>query len=116
MTSLELNDLVTRTISAPSCCAELKKTGADFLCANGQAKSAAAKKLLEELKASVCSIDSFIELTESAHGEQIFGKDQAKQMHAAGLSAKEKGARYCLCDACTNGGKILDDPSALTDF
>lgn len=113
MTTEELNAWVQKTIDAPSCCKELKAAGKAYLEADSSQKAAAAQRLLSELREDVCSIDDFVALTASEHGEKLFGKAETAQMHSAALDAKGKGVKYCLCDACTNGGKILDHASEL---
>lgn len=115
MTNLELTNQVKRMIASQTCCEELREAGKKFLAAEAAA-AAAAKKLLDELKEDVCSIDSLIDLTATAQGEQIFGKEQCQQMHVGAVTAKNMGIHYCLCDACTHGGRILDDQSALNEF
>ena len=44
----------------------------------------------------------------SEKGEQVFSADQAKHMVSQAQAAKENGAKYCICPACTAGGAILD--------
>ncbi len=114
MTKEEWNALVQKTIDAPSCCKELKAAGKAYLEADASQKGEAAQRLLAELREDVCSIDDFVALTASEHGEKLFGKEQAAQMHSAAVRALGQGVKYCLCDACTNGGKILDHASDLT--
>lgn len=114
MTKNELIDLIQKMENAPSCCKELKAAGKAYLDAAGSEKEqAAAQAFWKELKEDVCSIENFIEFTASEKASQVFGKETSEKMHSAAQEAKGKGIRYCLCDACTAGGKILDDPSAL---
>ncbi len=114
MTKNELIDLIQKMENAPSCCKELKAAGKAYLDAVGSDKEQeAARAFWEELREDVCSIDAFIEFTASEKGAKIFGKEASEKMHSAAQEAKGKGIRYCICDACTAGGKILDDPSAL---
>lgn len=113
MTKDETMKLVKQTMAAPSCCATLKAAAQTWLDAVGTpGEKDAAAKLKKELADDVCSIDDFIALTGSSRGQKIFGS-KAEAMHKAGQDAKAKGGKYCLCDACQAGGKLLDDPSGL---
>ncbi len=109
----ELVETVKKTITANSCCKELKEAGEAWLNAGDSARAVLGKALLKELREDVCLIDDLISLTATEKAVEIFGKEGCEKMHAAAISAKEKGVRYCLCDACTNGGKIIDDPEGL---
>ncbi len=109
----ELVETVRKTITANSCCKELKEAGEVWLKADDSAREDLGKALLKELREDVCLIDDLISMTTTDKAVEIFGKEGCEKMHTAAISAKEKGVRYCLCDACTNGGKILDDPEGL---
>lgn len=110
----ELSETIRKTISAPSCCKELAAVGKTWLqTENAEEKAKLGKDLLRELKEDVCSIDDLIQMTTTEKAMQMFGTEKCGEMHRAAIEAKGKGVRYCLCDACTNGGKILDDPEGL---
>lgn len=109
----ELIETVKKTITAKSCCKELKDAGEAWLNADDSARSVLGKALLKELREDVCLIDDLISMTTTEKAVGMFGKEACEKMHAAAISAKEKGVRYCLCGACSNGGKILDDPEGL---
>ena len=108
-----VTEKVKAMLAASSCSAEAKAAGEKFLAALGTpAEAEEIKNFIAELEADVNSIDSFIALCGSDLGKQIFG-DQAAAMAEAGKDAKAKGVAYCLCDACTAGGAILDKKSEL---
>lgn len=109
----ELVETVKKTITANSCCKELKDAGEAWLNADDSTRAVLGKALLKELREDVCHIDDLISMTTTEKAVEMFGKEGCDKMHDAAISAKEKGVRYCLCDACTNGGKILDDPEGL---
>ena len=96
-------------ISAPSCYQGLKDLAQKWLDSqNTPEESKVTEEYLSELEADVLSIDSLIAFAGSEKGEQIFGTDQAKHMVSQAQAAKENGAKYCICPACTAGGAILD--------
>lgn len=110
----ELIEAIQKTISAPSCHKDLKAIGEAWLQAENTPEQAKlGKDLLRELREDVCSIDDLIQMTTTEKAAQMFGKEKCEEMHRAAIEAKGKGVRYCLCDACTNGGKVLDDPEGL---
>ena len=115
MTKNELLDYAKKTAAAPSCYAGLKTVIADWEKAVGTAgEHAAAEKMIAGLKECVGSIDSFIALAKSPKGAEILGgKEAAAGAAQAAEAAKAKGTKYCICDACTNGGVLLDHAAEL---
>ena len=96
-------------LKAPSCCPELKEMAQKWLDAENTAdEEKVTKDYLQELSEDVLSIDDLIGFASSEHGEQVFGAEQAKAMVSQAKAAKENGAKYCICPACTAGGAILD--------
>lgn len=114
MNKQEIKQTVEALIAAPSCCAEAKAAGKAYLAAIGTAdEKRKAQALLDELKEDVTPIDGFIGFTGSPAGAKVFGAERAKAMHQAAVDAKAKGSRYCICDACQAGGKLLDHQADL---
>lgn len=104
-----LIEKVKTIIAAPSCCPEAKAACQAYLDAAGtDGEKAAQDRMIAELKEDVTSIDGLIALTGSDMGKQFFGEARAKMMNEAAVKAKETGVKYCICDACTAGGAILD--------
>lgn len=105
---------VNELINAPSCCPEAKQAGKDWLEAPGtEGEKVATKKLIEELKEDVSSIDGLISLLKSEQGKAIFGEETAAKMLIQAEESKKTGGKYCICPACQAGGAILDLESEL---
>ena len=110
----KVSEKVKEAIAAPSCCAELKAAGQEWLDAVGTEKlSDATKKLLQELEDDVCALDDTMAFFDSPAGREYFGEERAAEMVKQSREAKAKGARYCICGACTAGGAILDMKAEL---
>lgn len=111
MTRNELVEYAKKVVAAGSCCPELKEIGTKWIADPEDATL--TKQFIEELREDVTSIDGLISFTASDAGKQVFGAEAAQKMHAAAEDAKKKGVKYCICDACTNGGVILDHAAEL---
>lgn len=108
MTKDEIKEEVKKAIEAPSCCEELKEVGKEYLDAVGTSgEETAAKNLITELEDDVTSIDDLIALAGSPAGEELFGKEKAAGLLKAAKEAKANGEKFCICDACQAGGKVL---------
>lgn len=96
----EIIQKVQEMISAPSCCAELKTAGQNYLAAMGTEKETAAKEaLLAEIEEDVVPVDGLVAFAGSEAAAQVFGdKAEAFLQHAKDLKAS--GAAYCDCPAC----------------
>ena len=100
--------LVKEILAAPSCCAELKAAGEKWLAAVGtDGQKAAAEALLAEL------IDDVIGFFGSEAGKGYFGAEKAAQLLKAAQDAKAAGGKYCICDACQKGAKLIENPDGL---
>jgi hypothetical protein len=114
MTKQEIKSEVEKMIVASSCCPELKAEGEAYLKAVGTSgERAAAESLIREMKEDVTSIDDLIAFVGSEEGKQVFGVDGAAKMTEAATAAKSHGEKYCICPACTAGGKLLDHEADL---
>ena len=106
----KVNDL----INAPSCCAEAKEAGKNWLDALGTDKEAdAAKALIAELEEDIMPIDGLIAFADSEMGAKIFGEEKAKQVLAHAEERKASGAKYCDCAACAACEAILEKKDEL---
>jgi len=104
-----MKELVKELIEAPSCCAELKELGQQWLEAKGTDKEAEiTAKLVAELKEDVLPIDAVIEFFASPQAAEIFEEQQLKMYQKHMAEIKEAGAVYCDCPACAAGLKILE--------
>ena len=109
MAKEEILEKVKEVRNAPSCYEGLKKVCDEYLAAAGTDKEAeTAKKLKAELKEDVCSIDHVIPFFESEEGAKVLGADTAKQLAKTAHEAKDRGVKYCICQACTAGCWLLD--------
>ena len=109
MTKQEVVGKVNEVVAAPSCCAELKAAGEEYLSSIGTEKEhEAAKSLIAELEADVMPIDAVIEFFESSVAAEKFGAKTATDIaaHAKDLVRPAKsfwtiarqffdGARIC---------------------
>ena len=110
----KVSEKVKEAIGAPSCCAELKSVGQEWLDAVGTDKiSDATKKLLQELEEDVCALDDTMAFFDSPAGKEYFGEERAAEMVKKSQEAKANGVKYCICGACTAGGAILDMKAEL---
>lgn len=79
----EIKEKVQEMIATPSCCAELKKAGQDWLNALGTDQEASATtNLLAEIDEDIMPIDGLIAFASSEAGLQVFGKDRAASVLA----------------------------------
>ena len=103
-----VTEKIKAALAAPSCCAELKEIGMEWLEAAGSDHEAAAtKSLIHELEEDVCTIDDVLAFFESPAAEKIFGADKAKAMAAHAREIQSKGAKWCDCPACAACAKLL---------
>ena len=90
------------------CCPELKEAGAAYLAALGTDKEEDAKAAyIAELKEDICLIDDTIGFFGSDFAAEKFGAEKAAELLAGAKAAKEAGAVYCTCPACTKGLEVL---------
>ena len=100
---------VRELIAAPTCCAEAKAAGQNWLDAIGtEGEAEAAKKLIAELEADIVTVDGLIAFASSEAGAKVFGgAEKAKEVAAHGEAIKAAGAKYCDCPACAAVEAIL---------
>lgn len=104
-----ISEKVKELIEAPSCCAEAKEAGKNWLEAVGTDKEeAAAKALAAELQEDIMPIDGLIAFAGSEAGAKVFGEDMAKNVLAHAEELKASGAKYCDCAACAACEAILE--------
>lgn len=109
MTKEQIIENTKKIVAARSCYASLKEAGNNWLDAVGKSdENEKFDKYIAELKECVTPIDGCIAFSESDMCKNMFGEEGAKAMHDNSVKAKENGAKYCICDACTLGGEILD--------
>lgn len=105
---------VQELIQAPSCCAEAKEAGQNWLDAVGTDREAEAfKNLATELEEDIMPIDGLIAFAGSEAGAQVFGGEKAKEVLAHAQEIKASGAKYCDCAACAACEAILEKKGEL---
>ena len=114
MTKQELIETTGALIAAPSCCQDLKNAAQKWLDAIGSAEEkTAASALLAELKEDVCTIDDVIPFFESPRAVQYFGEEKAKELAALAHKVKADGGKWCFCEACAAGAKLIENAEAF---
>jgi len=114
MNKQELIETTKTLIAAPSCCQPLKEVAQAWLDAVGTAgEKAAAEAFLKELKEDVCTIDDVIPFFESPRAVQYFGEEKAKELAALAHKVKADGGKWCFCEACAAGAKLIEDEAAF---
>ena len=103
-----VTEKVKDLINAPSCCAEAKAVGQNWL-----EEVEALQKLIAELEADIVTIDGLIAFAGSEMGAQVFGAEKAKEVLAHAKEIKEAGAKYCDCPACAACQAILEKKDEL---
>jgi hypothetical protein len=106
----KLTGLIKEMIAVDYCDGDLVTAGQSWLDSkdDGEAANTAAAILITELEQSIVPIDDAIALARS-HPDNDFWKGVLE----AELKAKEDGMTICVCVACINGQKILDNKEYL---
>ncbi len=103
-----LKENTNALVNAPSCSEEAKAAGEKMLSALGtDAEDEGLKVFVSELQEDVQPLESVLAWAQSADGISILGEDYAKSFAKGLEESKAKGGKYCICPACTAGGKIL---------
>ena len=114
MNKQELIETTKNMIAAPSCCPELKTAAQAWLDAVGTTnEKAAADALVAELKEDVCTIDDVIPFFESPRAVQYFGEEKAKELAALAHKVKADGGKWCFCEACAAGAKLMENAESF---
>lgn len=109
-----IKEKVQAIVAAPSCCAELKAVGEEWLAAFGTAgEKAASEKLIAELQADVLEVGQVLAFFASSEGQKLFGAEKAAEMAQHMKEVKAAGGKYCDCPACAPGRYILDHKDSL---
>ena len=78
----------------------------DAVAADRDAADEATQKLLDVLEGRPTTIDESIAFAKGP-AVKMFGEEAAKKMLESELARKEKGAKFCSCEACTAASEIL---------
>ena len=115
MTKQELIETAKAMVVAPSCCQDLKTVAQAWIDSVGTAgEKAAADALLAELKEDVRTIDQLIPFFESSRAVQYFGEAKAKELAALAHKVKADGGKWCFCEACAAGSKLLENAESFS--
>lgn len=102
-----------KLLAAHSCCGELRSAAENYLKSIGTAdEHKAAQAYIAELEEDVTPIDGLIAFAGSPVGAKVFG-DNAFAVKASAEEAKAKGEKWCTCDACQAGARILSKKAEL---
>ncbi|MCI5499582.1 MAG: molecular chaperone Hsp90 [Clostridiales bacterium] len=100
-------------MAAETCSSEAKQAAQAWLDAVGTDREREETgTYLQELEEDVVTIDELIAFAESAAGKGVFGEGAAKVSQQA-RQAKQAGAKYCFCPACTAAAAILEKKDLL---
>ena len=109
-----IKEKVQAIVAAPSCCAELKAVGEEWLAAFGtEREKAASETLIAERPADVREGDPVVAVVASPEGQKLFGAEKAAEMAQHMREVKAAGGKYCDCPACAPGREILDHQESL---
>ncbi len=104
-----VTEKVKALISAPSCCAQAKAAGENWLKAAGTDQEAEqTKNLIAELEMDIMPVDGLIAFAGSEAGAKVFGPEKAKEVEAHGKELKDAGKKYFDCPACAAVEAILE--------
>ena len=93
-------------MAAETCNGETKQAAQAWLDAVGtDREKEETGKYLRELEEAATTIDELIAFAESAAGKGVFGEGAPKVAQQA-RRAKQAGAKYCFCPACTAAAAI----------
>jgi ABC-type transporter Mla subunit MlaD len=73
------------------------------------AEKLAETELVKQLKEGICSVGDLLGTFGSKDAADKFGEDFAGKMKAHAEELKEKGEKFCDCDACVKAREILKD-------
>ena len=113
-TQEEKRAMVQAVLDTKNACRELREVCRLWLAAEGGKDEAYMSKLLiKELGEDVMPIHKVIKFMDTDAGKKIFGEEGAAKAKVKLQAAKDNGAEWCPCPACTAGKAILD---AKDDF
>ena len=114
MDKKELMKVCEELISNPPCCKELQEAGRKWLDSVGtETEHDAAEALVKELEEDVNTIDDTIAFFSSPFAKEHIPKDVAEKLLNESIAAKEAGAKWCNCPACTRGAVLMENKDVL---
>ena len=103
-------DMVMDILSAETVCPELKTAANNYLHSVGTDREKEfANYLIEEIQEDVLTNETVIKFFQSNYAIQHIGKDECDRLRIHHEKLIEQGIKYCDCDACIAGLRILDN-------
>ena len=110
----ELIKTAKALMEIPWCYGPLKDACGAWIDAVGtEGEKAAAEALFVRLREDVMGVDETIEFFKTPAAEAHFGKEVAAQKLEGLIAHKAAGGKYCNCDACALGAKLLEAESEI---
>ncbi len=104
-----MKELAKELMEASSCCTELKGVCKKYLDSVGtEDEESCLEELIKEVKEDINTIDETIEFMQSDVALNMLGEETRNMLLEKSLKAKENGAKYCDCPACSVAEKILN--------
>ncbi len=104
-----MKELVVELMNAPTCCEELKEVCEKYIkVVDSDEEKAALSELIKAINENINTIDETIEFCKSDKALNMLGEEKCKFLLDKALLAKENGAKYCDCPACSVAEKILN--------
>ena len=103
-----MKELVKELMEAPSCCEALRKECGKYLESIGtESEQECLEELIKEVKEDINTIVDTINFMQSDMALNMLGEETRNMLLEKSLKAKENGAEYCDCPACTVAAKII---------
>lgn len=105
-TAAKVEELLAAGSSAP----ETKQAAQDWkdaVAADGADVDAATNALLDKLDEEHTTVDGFIGFLQTDMAKEFMGEEGAAKMIAHEQERKERGAKFCDCDACKATHELL---------
>ena len=104
-----MKELVTELVNAPSCCEQVREVCKNYLkVVDSDEEKAALSELVKVIRENINTIDETIEFCKSDKALNMLGEEKRNFLLEKSLKAKENGAKYCDCPACSAAEKILN--------
>lgn len=104
-----MKELVMELMESKTCCKELKESCKNYLDSIGSDKENEMLDLLmSEINEDINTIDDTINFMKSDMALNMLGEETRKMLLDKSLKAKENGAKYCDCPACSICEKIIN--------
>ena len=104
-----MKELVKELMESPTCSKELKESCKDYLDAlDSDKEQEMFDSLINRINEDINTIDDTINFMSSDKALNMLGEETRNMLLEKSLKAKENGAKYCDCPACSIAAKILE--------